>query len=80
MKNSHQLNTRHIEESSNGANRIGGVIVSVLASSVVDRGFVPRSGQTKNYQISIRYFSAKPPALRGKIKDWFARNQDNVSE
>jgi hypothetical protein len=55
-------------------------MVSVLTSSVADRGFVPRSGQTKNYQISIRYFSAKPPALRGKIKDWFARNQDNVSE
>ena len=28
-------------------NRIGGVMVSVLASSAVDRGFGPRSGQTK---------------------------------
>ena len=27
--------------------RIGGVIVSVLTSNAVDRGFEPRSGQTK---------------------------------
>jgi hypothetical protein len=30
-------------------NRIGGVMVSVLASSVVDRGFEPWSGQTKDW-------------------------------
>ena len=30
-------------------NRIGGVMVSVLASSAVDRGFEPRSGQIKDY-------------------------------
>ena len=30
-------------------NRIGGVIVGRLASSVVDRGFKPWSGQTKDY-------------------------------
>ena len=29
-------------------NRIGGVMISVLASSAVDRGFEPRSGQTKD--------------------------------
>ena len=29
-------------------NRIGGVMVSVLASSVVERVFEPRSGQTKD--------------------------------
>ena len=34
-------------------NRIGGVMISVLASSVVDRGFEPRSGQTKDYEINI---------------------------
>jgi membrane protein YdbS with pleckstrin-like domain len=28
-------------------------MVSVLASSGVDRGFEPRSGQTKDYQIGI---------------------------
>jgi hypothetical protein len=30
-------------------NRIAGVMVSVLASSVVDRGFEPRLGQTKDF-------------------------------
>ena len=48
-------------------NRIHGVMVSVLASSVIDRGFEPRSGQTKNYKICICCF-------------WLARNQDDVSE
>jgi hypothetical protein len=61
-------------------NRIGGVMVSVLASSVVDRGFEPGSGQTKNYRNGICCFSAKHAALRRKSKDWLARNQNNVSE
>jgi hypothetical protein len=52
----------------------------VLASSAVDRGFEPRSGQTKDYKIGIYCFSAKHTALRRKSKDWFARNQANVSE
>ena len=40
-------------------NRIGGVIVGVLASSVVNRGFELQSGQTKDYKIGICYcFSA----------------------
>jgi len=30
-------------------NRVGGEMFSVLASSAVDRGFEPRSGQTKGY-------------------------------
>ena len=34
-------------------NHIGGVMVSVLASSAVDRGFESRSGQTKDYNIGI---------------------------
>jgi hypothetical protein len=34
-------------------NRIGSVMVSLLASSVVDRGFEPRSGQAKDYQTGI---------------------------
>ena len=55
-------------------------MVSVLASSVVDRGFEPRSGQTKDYKIGICCFSAKHAALRRKNKDWLARNQNNVSE
>ena len=57
-------------------------MVSVLASNVVDRGFNdnPRSGQTKNYKNGIYWFYAKHAALRIKSKDWFAQNQDNVSE
>jgi hypothetical protein len=55
-------------------------MVSVLASSVVDRGFEPRSGQTKDYKTGICCFSAKHAALRSKSKDWLARNQNNVSE
>ena len=54
-------------------------MVSVLASSAVDRGFEPRSDKTKDYKISICYFSAKHAALRTKNKDYF-RNQDNVSK
>ena len=54
-------------------------MVSMLASSAVDRGFEPRSGQTKDYKISICCFSAKHAALRRKSKDWLARNQNNVS-
>ena len=60
--------------------RIGGVMVSVLASSVVDRGFQPRSDQTKDYKIGNRCFSAKHAALRRKNKDWLAQNQNNVTE
>ena len=56
------------------------VIVSVLASSAVDRGFEPRSGQTKDYEIGICCSSAiKHAALSRKSKDWSTRNQDNVS-
>ena len=45
-------------------------MVSVLASSVTDRGFEPRSGQSKDYEIGIRCFSAKQAALKRKKKDW----------
>ena len=40
-------------------NRIGGVMISVLASSAVDRGFEPPSGQTKDYKIGMCCFSAR---------------------
>ena len=59
---------------------IGGVMVSVLALSAVDRGFEPWSGQTKDYKIGICCYPAKHTALRRKSKDWLAQNQDNVSE
>ena len=53
---------------------------SVVASSVIDRGFEPRSGQIRDYEIGIRCFSARHAALRRKNKDRLVRNQDNVSE
>jgi hypothetical protein len=55
-------------------NLIDGVMVSVLASSAVDRGFTLRSDQTKDYEIGICCFSAKHTALRRKSKDWLAQN------
>ena len=57
-----------------------GVMVSMLASSAVDRGFDSRSGQIKDYKIGICCSSAKHAALRSKSKYWLARNQNNVFE
>ena len=57
---------------------ICGVIVSVLASSVVDRGIKPWSCETRDYKIGICCFSAKHAALRRKSEDWLAQNQVNV--
>ena len=59
---------------------IGGVMVSVLVSSVEDRGLEPRSDQTKNNKIGICCLSAKHAALRRKTKNWLSRNQVNVSK
>ena len=61
-------------------NRIGRVMVSVLASSAVDRGFEPRSGQTKDNKIGICCFSAKHTVIRRKSTDWLALNPNSVSE
>jgi hypothetical protein len=55
-------------------------MVSMLASSTVDLGFEPRSGQAKNYNIGICCFSAKHAAFRSKSKDWLDRNQNNMSK
>ena len=55
-------------------------MVSVLAWSVVDPGFEPRSGQTEDNEIGICCFSAKHAALRRKSKNWLSQNQNNVSE
>jgi hypothetical protein len=38
-------------------NHMGGVMVSVLTLSAVDRRFKPRSGQTKDYKIGICFAS-----------------------
>ena len=61
-------------------NRIGGVMVSVLTLSAVDRGFKPLSGQTKDYKSCVCCFSVKHAVFRGESKDWFSRNQIDVSK
>ena len=58
------VNTQLVERVYNG-----GVIVSVLESSVVNRRFELRSGQTKDYKIGICCFFTKHATLRRKSKD-----------
>jgi hypothetical protein len=50
-------------------NRIGGVMDSMVASSLEDRGFEPRSDQTIDYKIGMCCFSAKHAALKRKNKN-----------
>jgi len=78
LRNSQIIYIVILYETSNFRNRVGGVIISVVASSVVDRGFEPRSGETKDYKCGICYFTAKHAALRRKNKYWLNRNQNNV--
>ena len=61
------------------SNHIDSVMIRALTSSVVDRGFEPWSGQTKDYTIGICCFSSNHVALRRKSKIWLAGSQDNVS-
>jgi hypothetical protein len=63
-------------------NRIGGVLVSVLASSAVDCRFELRSCPAKDYKIGISCFSANHAALTTKRTKtgWLAQNQGNMSE
>ena len=49
-------------------NRISGVMVSVFASSVVDHGFEPRSGKTKDYTFGICCYFSKHTPLRSKSR------------
>ena len=53
-------------------------MVSKLPSSVLDHGFEPRSGQTKDYKIGICCFFAKHTTLRRKSKYRLAQNENNV--
>ena len=55
-------------------------MVSVLPSSVVDRGFEPMSSQTNDYKIGMCCFSAKHAPLKRNINYSEAQIQDNVSE
>ena len=63
-----------------GHNRIGGIMVSVLHLNALDYEFEHRSGQIKDYEISIGCFPTLNAALRSKSKDWLARNQNYVSK
>ena len=56
-------------------NLIGGVTVSVLPSSVFDRGFKPLSGQIKDNKLGIFCFSTKHALLRSATKDLLAPKQ-----
>jgi hypothetical protein len=51
-----------------------------ITASVVQSGFEPWLGQTKDYKISIFCFSAKHAALRTKNKDCLAQNKNNMSD
>jgi hypothetical protein len=54
-------------------------MVSVLASSAVDRGFEHWSGQTKDYNIGICFFTAKYAALKRRTV-WLGIRIMSVSE
>ena len=58
---------------------MSGVMVSMLALSVVDHGFEHGCGQTKNYKTGIFCFIAKHTALKSKGKNCLAQDQDYVS-
>jgi hypothetical protein len=53
-------------------------MVGVFDSRAVDKGFEPRSGQVKGYNISIGCFSNKHVVWMRNSKDWLAMNQGNV--
>ena len=63
-------------------NHIGGVMVIMLALSVVDCELELELDHTKDNAIGIFCFPTTDAALRRERenKDWLARNQDNVSE
>lgn len=63
-------------------NHIGRVMVCVLASSGVDRGFESRWDQTKNNNIwfVVYSISTEHAALSSKRKEWLTQNQENVYE
>jgi len=48
---------------------LGGVMIGMLASSAVDHGFNPGSGQNKDYEIGISCLSSEHAVLRKKNKD-----------
>ena len=51
-----------------------------VASSGVDHGLNPRSGQNIDYKIGVCCFPANHAVLKSKNKDGSSKNQDNVCE
>jgi hypothetical protein len=52
-------------------------MVSMFISSVVDRGFEPWSGQTKDKKRAFVATKLSTQHLEERA-DWLARNQDNI--
>ena len=48
---------------------LGHTLLYELCLILIDRGFEPRSDQTKDYKIGFCFFSAKHAALRNKRND-----------
>ena len=61
-------------------NHISGVVVSVFASSVINRVFEPRSVQTHDNKIDICSFFAMHATAKRKNKEWLDRNSDYLSK
>ena len=76
--NTSKVDVKHQSINLYCANLISGVMVSIVASSGLDRGVKSWSGQTKDHKIGICCFSAKHSALMRKRQDWFAQNQNYV--
>ena len=55
-------------------------MVSMSASSAVDRGLESLFGHTKDFKIGMHCVSAKYTALGRKVKYWLGCKQDNVSK
>ena len=55
-------------------------MVSLMALGMANHGYEPYSIQTNVYEIGICCFPTKHTALRSKIRDWFIRNQYDVSK
>jgi hypothetical protein len=58
------------------SNPVYGVVVSVVALSMVDRGLESPLGQTKEYQLGICCFFDRHEGVTSK--DWLVENQDNM--
>jgi hypothetical protein len=61
------------------SNHIGGVIVSVLNTLSVNRGFEPWLSKTQYHVIDMCFFSTTHTALQSKNKHWLVLNLCNVS-